>query len=452
MSLQADLFNDLGSKPASLLVRLLDSADTVLVKKLSNNDRDWARFSNKHQAGVYMPPAQRDGGFFPPLVEKERDKGEPIREAYFRTVWPAVDETRDDTRLVHYTSKGSETHMTRLPKEAFRDLDPASFLVMAQRNEAGQPFYECLTISSTTDDALLLADLLDMQPDFRIEVFNPKLRRKAEQERILDFAEQVIAAWLAGQIAPFAKTHAVMPATAALAEQARTAWLVREGHEHLDPWKINTPGNALRDISRSVEWELFREFQRRERAVTLVRLVMGDMPGPVTAAAVIRSLIDRLPEIDALMLSAAQQRKSRAGYSFEHHIEAMLAAGRIPFEKQVIMDAKKRPDFVLPSLAVLRRGPSGTSGGLILSAKTTLRERWKQVQREMGVHEMFLATVDETVAGNAIEDMATMGITLVVPEALKTSKDAEYDKQPNVLGFRQFFDAHVRAKLAAWRV
>ena len=49
-------------EPATLLSRLLDESDTLFVKKLSLNDRDWARLPNKHQAGVYVPPAERDGG------------------------------------------------------------------------------------------------------------------------------------------------------------------------------------------------------------------------------------------------------------------------------------------------------------------------------------------------------------------------------------------------------
>ncbi|MDE0208973.1 MAG: hypothetical protein OXJ64_03725, partial [Boseongicola sp.] len=66
---------DLGStdgREADLIKNLMDSADRVLIKKLSRNDRDWARFKNKHQAGVYIPAEQRDGGFFPPLHAKER--------------------------------------------------------------------------------------------------------------------------------------------------------------------------------------------------------------------------------------------------------------------------------------------------------------------------------------------------------------------------------------------
>src|SRR5690606_10546857 len=121
------------------------------------------------------------------------------------------------------------------------------------------------------------------------------------------------------------------------------------------------------------------------------------------------------------LLSAAQQRKSRAGYSFEHHIEAMLIAGNCPYEKQVVIEAKKRPDFILPTLE-LYKDPSRTKAeALVLSAKTTLRERWKQVQQEIKNCDLYLATVDENIAANAIEDMAEQGIRLVVPESLKNS-------------------------------
>ena len=84
MAEQFDLFTEDGS---GLLAELLRTSREVFVKKLSNNDRDWAQLTNKHQAGVYVPPAQRDSGFFPPLVTKERDdpEADEIREAWFQT-------------------------------------------------------------------------------------------------------------------------------------------------------------------------------------------------------------------------------------------------------------------------------------------------------------------------------------------------------------------------------
>ncbi|WP_454598142.1 type II restriction endonuclease [Qipengyuania sp. SM2507] len=449
MTQQYDLFAGDGS---GLLAELLRTSRNVFLKKLSNNDRDWAQRSNKHQGGVYVLPAQRDSGFFPPLEVMERDDPEAdvIREVLFRTEWPQFGEEKV-TRLVHYTGKGQETHMTRVPKAAFAELAPASWLVMARADDAGEPRYICLTVDSSTEDATVLLDTLGIDPGFGAGIVDPAEAIAMERDRILDFAEEVAQAWLAGDIAGFAAGRASMPATAQLAQLARESFLERHRLASLNPFELEFPGDAVREISRKIEWDLFREFQRRERGVELVRKVLGDDAVTLDMRGVVRRLVDAVGEVDRLMLSASQQRKSRAGYSFEHHIEAMLAAGDIPFAKQVVMDAKKRPDFVLPSLAHLMKPYEGAQRGLILSAKTTLRERWKQVQSEMGSSDLFLATVDESIAANAIEDMATMGIALVVPESLRKSKDTEYVRHSNVIDFATFFRGELQdRRIPAW--
>lgn len=452
MSTQTEFAFQQSGADADLLTRLLEKADLVLIKKLSNNDRDWARYANKHQAGVYIPHEQRDSGFFPPLELKDRKDGklDEIWERKFRTVWPQVDEPEKKSRLVNYRSKGEETHLTGVPKAAFAELLPASLLIMGRLKDGDEIFFECLTIDSDSDEATLLADIFDLQPDFLIDIFEPAERKRAELDRILNFAEQVIAAWIAGNITSFAHNNAAMPPTVDLARMARDAYSRKYGLEKIDPFKLEAPGDALREISRMIEWDLFREYQRRERSVELVRLVLGDEPKEVSASAIIRKLIDELPSIDALMLSASQQRKSRAGYSYEHHIEAMLTDGNIPFEKQVILASKKRPDFILPSLAFIDSGTAGSETGLILSAKTTLRERWKQVEREKGSRPLFLTTVDENIAGSVIEDMASIGLSLVIPESLRKARETEYDGHSNVLSFRDFCEGVVRPHLAIW--
>ncbi len=453
MSEQSEFLFSEPANDTDLLLALFEKADRLFVKKLSNNDRDWARFENKHQAGVYIPHELRDGGFFPALRVKKRSDpdADEIRERFFGIVWPQASDEPKETRLVHYTSKGQETHLTRLPKALFSDLLPASFLVMGRIRGEPEPLYECLTIDSGSDDAAYLSELLALGPDFSVGEFDPAGIVEEERERILDFAEQVIAAWLAGNIIPFATENAAMPNTTDLAGMARGQFLERHGLAALNPFEIGNPGDALREISRNIEWDLFREFQRRERAVALVRIVMGDDPVTVDAAHVIRRLVDELPEIDRLMLSASQQRKSRAGYSYEHHIEAMLAGGGIPFEKQVIIEARKRPDFILPSLKFINAKKPEAETGLILSAKTTLRERWKQVEREKGKRALYLTTVDENIASNAIEDMASFGVHLVIPESLKDAKETEYEGHKNVLSFREFCDTVVGPNIEKWK-
>lgn len=464
MNDQAEFAFEQSGADADLLTRLFENADQVLIKKLSNNDRLWARQKEdgegrpvpgkrmNNQAGVYIPHEQRDSGFFLPLELKDRTDGrtDEIRERFFETSWPQVPRTLR-SRLVNYRSKSQETHVTGVPREAFIELSPASYLVMGRVTRNGEHTYECMTIDSVSDDAGLLADLFDLGADFLIGVFEPAERKALERDRFLDFAEQVIAAWLAGAIGQFAADRAVMPVTAELAGMAQAAFLQKHGLETINPFALEAPGDALREISRSIEWDLFREFQRRERSVELVRIVLGDDARTITASDVIRRLIDEYQTIDALLLSAGQQRKSRAGYSYEHHIEAMLSGGGIPFEKQVIIEARKRPDFILPSLAFIDSGTDAAATGLILSAKTTLRERWKQVEREKGSRRLFLTTVDENIAGNAIEDMASFGVYLVIPENLMKSKEAEYEGRANVMSFGQFCHDVVQPHLGEWR-
>jgi hypothetical protein len=88
---------------------------------------------------------------------------------------------------------------------------------------------------------------------------------------------------------------------------------------------------------------------------------------------------------------------------------------------------------------------------MILSLKTTLRERWKQVAMEKFNCALFLATVDDRVSSAAIDDMSNNGIHLVVPESLKKSKETCYSRKINVITFRDyFFDEEISAKRPRW--
>lgn len=434
------------------MAKIFRTSEKILIKKLSNNDRDWARLPNKHQAGVYIPHEYRDGGFFKSLETKPRakDEGNEIREAYFTTIWPQLGRMEKTTRLVHYTSKGQETHMTGLPKQVFENLLPASYLVMGRNNANGELVYECLTIDSDSDAATFLRDLFHFSSDFHIDEYLPEEIRQTELERVLDFSDQVIKAWLNGSISTFAKESAAMPSTIELARMARAKFLKENNLKNIDPFSLDAPGDVLRKISRNIEWEIFREYQSKERSVELIRITLGDSPRNIDAKFIIKQLLSKFKDIDALMLSASQQRKSRAGYSYEHHIEAALIDGSIPYEKQVIIESKKRPDFILPSLKFLGSGQPDAQTGLILSAKTTLRERWKQVEREMKGRRLYLTTVDENIAGNAIEDMGSIGINLVIPESLLNSKETEYAGHSNVISFKQFCEIHLKPHMQLW--
>jgi hypothetical protein len=436
---------------ADLLLGVIERADRVFVKKLSNNDRDWSTNLSKHQGGVYIRAENRDGGFFPPLVSKARNEAgaREIREVFFRTVWPQFENAEKETRLTHYTSKGQETHLTRLPKEAFAILPPASFFIMARTPGDGPPQYVCLTIASDTEEAQLIVDLLGLEPEFIVGEFDPQAIAAAEREHVLTFSEELVNAWISGTFEKFAAAHATFPDAPALARAAQQEFFRITGHTSLNPFLMDFPGNALEQISRHIEFEIMKDFQRREVAVRLVKLLFGSTPRQISSSGLLTLIVENVQTIDKLMLSVSQRRRSRAGLSYELHIERMLFDGRIPFQKQVVVTTGKRPDFVLPSLAALDAHPD--RGAFILSSKTTLRERWKQVEREMGGRPLYLATVDEGISGAAIRDMASIGVHLVIPERLLRAKETEYDGHPNVMTMKAFSENIVRPRLPVWR-
>ena len=417
------------------LTEWINRSERFIVKRLARNDCSWADDSGKHQRGVYIPKELQEAGFFPEV--RNTNSGKPhILDARFPTWWPASGERRNSA-LKHYTKKGREFHFTRVPAEEFSDLTPASLLVGGKLHAASEDAFHWFTVvDAATEEAELLESALALQADFHAGVF--------DGSRILgsiDEDEQLIAeiadAMKRGLLLQFIESQRI-PSPAELARKAQETWL----HEHvqatLDPYTIESPGDAVMRISRDIEFSLFKRAELRQRAAQAAAILLqGD---PVAA------LVRGFPKLDALFLSASQVRKSRAGLSFERHVQRLLVDGRVRHESQVVFGGR-RPDFVLPDGRALRN--PARADALVLSLKTTLRERWKQLGHERRFGEVFLATVDDRVSKEAIDGLQAAGIALVVPESLKNADEAWYAKRANVITFRQFFDQEIRARRPA---
>lgn len=422
---------------------LANESDQLLVKKLSRNDTSWADDRGKHQAGLYIPVELRDSGFFPPL--EATNPGKPhIFVATMDMLWPQTGEV-SHPNLRHYSNKGSEAHLTRLPKGLFSRLTPASlFLAGRLTRPMGDCGWWAVVLDSAGDEAELLETLLDLPVDFHHGIFPAdsfRAGRRAAQDELEDLIEQFRSAIRNGTLHELVARYSAIPDPATIATEARNQWLHAHNRNSFDPWQISAPGDAIMKISREIEYRLYRAHELKRRASELLAIFAG---GEDLASTVVR----RYPDIDAVLLSASQQRKTRAGRSFEHHIAAALTAGAIRFQEQAVTGGR-RPDFVLPDLETLQTNRRQRADALVLAAKTTLRERWKQVSSEQLNCDVYLATVDDRVAPTAIREMAELGIRLVVPELLKNSDEAFYKGQGNVLSFREFFDRSIRSERPA---
>lgn len=409
------------------------------VKKLSRNDTSWADDSRKHQAGFYIPRPIRDSGFFPPLQPDNPDKPH-IFHAACRVLWPQTGETTV-SHMRHFSNKGTETHFTGLVKPLFRSLAPASLLLIGKFKE---PVSDCrywiVVLDSITEEAELLETVLDVEADFHFGLFHPSAFEKAAQldrDETTELIERLQAALRGGTLPQLLTDFAKIPDPAAIAMSARQEWLEKHHIAEINPWEVEAPGDAIMEISRDIEYRIFRRFELRRRAAEVVGILAGETD-------LVTRVVRGFAELDAVFLSASQQRKTRAGRSFEQHIAATLTAGRIRFIEQAVTGGR-RPDFVLPDVKELKSKRRSRAGALVLAAKTTLRERWKQVSSERLNCDVFLATVDDRVPATSIKEMTDAGIRLVVPESLKASDEACYAESESVLSFRVFFDHEIRS-------
>ncbi len=435
------MFQDISEESEwELIEQWVARSEKLFLKKLSRNDTSWADDRGKHQAGFYIPRTIRESRFFPTLAVRN-DKPH-IFQSDCPTFWPQTGE-RKASGMRHYSNKGSETHFTVIPHELFRGLSPASWLLggrlMDPVTDARHWF---VVINSTSQDAELLETALDISAEFHFDIFDPSqlltasaLDRDASDELIARINEAILNGTLDRLLASVSN----LPPPAAIAEEARAAYFKSTGTRGLDPFDMVAPGDAVMRISRDFEFQIFKGYELRRRAVEIVATLRNH--ADMTSAAV-----RGFPDLDRIFLSASQQRKNRAGRSFEYHLAAMLQAGSVKFEEQAILGGR-RPDFVLPDKAAMLPGAErGYLEALILSAKTTLRERWKQITHERFNSAIFLATVDDRVSKQALDEMQAADIALVVPESLKASKEAAYSGHSNVISFKEFFETEVAEK------
>ncbi len=421
-----------------LIEEFVRKSERFLLKKLSKNDTSWADRKENHQSGFYVPAQVRESDFLPQVVQRN-DKPH-IFEVVCPTFWPQLGELREESRLKHFSNKGPEAHFTRVPKMLFSGLSPASWLLGGVLIDSiGAAHHWFMTIDSESQDAALLESRLDIQADFHFSTFLPSqllLSSRIESDELAELIEEIQNALTTGTIPELLNKYGRIPHATSISDEALATFLAESGHSSLNPWVIANPGDAIMRISRDIEFRIYKRHELRYRAIQVAQALAGYHD--VSSAAV-----RGFPSLDAVFLSASQQRKNRAGRSFEIHLARLLREGGVRFEEQAVLE-QRRPDFVLPDRkTVAKQNGRSYYEAAILSAKTTLRERWKQITHERFNCSIFLATVDDRVSSEALNDLERLEITLVVPESLKESMESLYAKRDNVITFRYFFNTEL---------
>lgn len=110
------------------------------------------------------------------------------------------------------------------------------------------------------------------------------------------------------------------------------------------------------------------------------------------------------------------RRKSRAGKSLEHHLARVFTCAKLRFEEQVVTEENKKPDFIFPDAESYHNFEFPADKLVCLGAKTTCKDRWRQVLNEADrVEGKHLFTLQQGVSTNQLREMQAEHLTLVIP-------------------------------------
>lgn len=120
--------------------------------------------------------------------------------------------------------------------------------------------------------------------------------------------------------------------------------------------------------------------------------------------------------------SVTNRRKARSGASLELHASRVFDEEGVQYSRGEVSEQYKRPDFLFPS-AEHYRDPRWPADRLrMLAAKTTCKDRWRQVMDEAErIPQKHLLTLQEGTSIRQFEQMQAGGIVLVVPAGLHSS-------------------------------
>jgi hypothetical protein len=121
-------------------------------------------------------------------------------------------------------------------------------------------------------------------------------------------------------------------------------------------------------------------------------------------------------------LSVQNKRKSRMGFSLEHHIEALLVAHNISYTRGAVTEHRNKPDFLFPGISEYKNASFPSSKLRMLASKSTSKDRWRQALSEaVRIENKHLITLEPGISQNQTDEMQAKKLRLVIPKAIHTS-------------------------------
>lgn len=173
---------------------------------------------------------------------------------------------------------------------------------------------------------------------------------------------------------------------------------------------LPNPISAIDDPDSALEsWMEHEEilFRALERSIVKEKLVTG---------------FDEVDDFISFSLSVQNRRKSRVGHALENHLSAVFDANAIRYERGARTENNSRPDFLFPGSLEYHNDEIGSPPLRMLGAKTTCKDRWRQVLTEAArIPDKHLFTLETAISQNQLEEMHGSSLVLVsTPAVLAT--------------------------------
>ena len=417
----------------------MEDYDKIFYKWLSKNDYIWSEKENIHQSGILIPREHLN--FF----NIERLPSSNLTKRYdIYWIFKSRKFTRGDVKysrgdyatLKYYTggNRGSrpETHLTNVYNPYFKKLEAPLFL-LARMKDNSSIFFNAIIIDR---DGLIqsIKSKLDMPEGSLWGVLNVE---NNETSYDFNFSEDFnttlfdIAKKKYNRYKKIPGTKVTSDTVWNIAKNKDYGYLLKSQFklrglsQSKNPFETllsRKPGDLIRWALTVVEMRLVKMLEEIHYPRKMIsKLKNNNFEDPFTWDELERMLEMSLDDIINIAKGITNSRRSRAGYSFECHIANLLDISNVEFERQ---SGKKRIDFKIFT----------PDEEINLSAKTTARERWKQI------HENFyFITIDRRISKNKIKKMRNKNIKIIVPET--DIIDIEYYKSEDyILSYRDFIN------------
>ena len=371
-----------------LAVSRVNSAEMAFCRFITANDVNLT----SHQCGFYVPKEAQELLFEEPGVKGSN------KEKFVKIKWQ--DDFETDSRFIYYgTGTRNEYRITRFG-HGFPFLTEeyvGSLLVICKM---GDTEYSGIVLEHDEDIDEFLS-LYNLPTDKTNHLINKNVLASPD-ERLDSLFRQVV------------DMSEYFPDTVMMSKLARDLF---NGNFAISDDDVNSEPDKILLRWIDTEYKLFHYFEER--------FYKPIYSSPFKDC---QALIDFSNEI-------LNRRKSRAGKSLEHHLAKIFTTAQLKFDEQKVTEGNKKPDFIFPGIAEYRDFLFPADDLVFLGAKTTCKDRWRQVLNEADrIETKYLFTLQQGVSSAQLREMKQSNLILVVPAANKTCFDPAFKQDLFSLG------------------